>query len=282
MDQPPATLALRVLTRVPFDSSNWPSVTTVSPPLSPLPITDWLADRALDLHRLHLGHVVLDHEHEIAGLADLHRGRRHHHRLGSTRNVSSVVTRVPGQSTSSLFGMVARMVTMPVAGSTVFSIIVTWPLACFCVAGNDRLDGGGFRRQRLADLGQNLLRHREADIDRRHLVDGRHRRGVGLAHEIADLDGGRADAAGDRRGDGAIAELDFEIFEQPGVGLDGGAEDVGLGLGVVEIDHRRRALGDQIGVARRRRARRRRAAPCRGRWRPRSARSAPRWRGRRG
>ena len=50
--------------------------------------------------------------------------------------------------------------------------------------------------------------------------------------------------------DGAIAELDFQIFEQALVGFDGRAEDVGLGLGVVEIDHRGGALGDQIGVAR--------------------------------
>ena len=47
----------------------------------------------------------------------------------SLRNVISAVTSVPGQSNSSLFGIVARTVAMPVAGSTVFSIMVTWPLA---------------------------------------------------------------------------------------------------------------------------------------------------------
>ena len=36
---------------------------------------------------------------------------------------------------------------------------------------------------------------------------------IGLAHEIADLDGGHADATGDRRADRAIAELDLEIFQ---------------------------------------------------------------------
>ena len=46
-----------------------------------LAITVIAVDRALDLDRLHLGDVVLDDEHEGAGLADLHRGRRHHHRL---------------------------------------------------------------------------------------------------------------------------------------------------------------------------------------------------------
>ncbi len=54
---------------------------------------------------------------------------------GSTRKVNSVVTKVPGHNSSSLFGIVARMITMPVAGSTVFSIIVTWPLARFVSPG---------------------------------------------------------------------------------------------------------------------------------------------------
>ena len=46
----------------------------------------------------------------------------------SSRNVSSTRTSVPGQSSPSAFGMVARTVTVPVAGSIVFSIIETWPL----------------------------------------------------------------------------------------------------------------------------------------------------------
>src|SRR3990172_9240043 len=53
----------------------------------------------------------------------------------------------------------------------------------------------------LTDVGQNVLRHGKADIDRRRLDDGRHRRSVGLAHEIADLHVGHADAAGNRRAD---------------------------------------------------------------------------------
>ena len=165
------------------------------------------------------------------------------------RSVSSVVTSVPGQSISFAFGMVARIMAMPVAGSTVFSIMVTWPVARLSEPGDDRVDGRGLVGERLADIGQALLRHREGDVDRRHLVDGRHWRGVGLAHEIADLDGGGADAAGDRRGDGAIAELDLEIVEQALIGLDRRAINFGLGLGVVEIDGRRRRLGDQIGIA---------------------------------
>jgi len=55
--------------------------------------------------------------------------------LSSTRSVISAVTSVPGQRTSSWFGMVARIIAMPVAVSTVFSIIVTWPLARVWVPG---------------------------------------------------------------------------------------------------------------------------------------------------
>ena len=39
MDQLPAILGVRTFTRVPFDNSNCPSVTTVSPPLRPDAIT---------------------------------------------------------------------------------------------------------------------------------------------------------------------------------------------------------------------------------------------------
>ncbi len=53
----------------------------------------------------------------------------------------------------------------------------------------------------------------------------------------------------DRRGHGAKAALYLEVFEQALARLDGGAEDVGLRLGVVEIDHRRGVLADQLGIA---------------------------------
>ena len=77
--------------------------------------------------------------------------------------------------------------------------MLTWPVARFASPGMIASMVAVFGSERLADVGQHLLRHGEGDVDRRHLVDGRHRRGVGLAHEIADLDHGRADAAGDRR-----------------------------------------------------------------------------------
>jgi len=46
---------------------------------------------------------------------------------GSSRIFIETRTRLPGHRTSSAFSMVARTVAMPVAGSTVFSIMVTWP-----------------------------------------------------------------------------------------------------------------------------------------------------------
>ena len=47
----------------------------------------------------------------------------------SSRKFSRTVTRVPGQRISSVLGMVARTGTVPVVGSTVFSIMVTCPAA---------------------------------------------------------------------------------------------------------------------------------------------------------
>ena len=73
--------------------------------------------------------------------------------------------------------------------------------------------------------------------------------GVGRPHEIADLDVGRADPARERRADQGVALLDLEIVERGLIGLDGRRQDVGLGLGVVDIDLRGRALADEVGVA---------------------------------
>ena len=134
---------------------------------------------------------------------------------------------------------------MPVAASTVFSIIVTLPVGELLIARNDRLHRRGLRGDRLADVGQIALRHREGHIDRRHLNDGRERRGVGLTHEIADLHVGHADASGDRRADRAEAELNLQIFELRAVGFRVRARDIDLGLRVVERDQRGRVLGDE-------------------------------------
>src|SRR6185312_12054156 len=132
--QLPATLGVRTLTRVPLDSSNCPSVTTVSPPLRPeaitlsVPIwrstvTCWtLATLSLITKTklpVWLAWTALE------GTAT----------ASSERRVISAVIRVPGHSNSSLFGIVARIVAIPVVESIVFSIMVTWPLARFCSPG---------------------------------------------------------------------------------------------------------------------------------------------------
>ena len=140
----------------------------------------------------------------------------------------SAVTSVPGQSSSSLLGMVARIVAMPVAGSTRVLDHGDLAVGALVVAGNDRLHGRGFGRDGLANVGKIFLRHREADVDGRSLIDGRHRRGVGLTHEIADLDVGHADAAGNRRADRAEAKLDLQIFELGAVRFRGRAGHVDL------------------------------------------------------
>ena len=117
------------------------------------------------------------------------------------------------------------------------------------IAGNHRLDGRGLVGERLAQVRQAALGQREGDIDRRRLNDGSERGVVCLASEIADLDGGHAHAPADLGADGAIAELDFQVFDHRLVGLHRTGEDADLGPGIVEIGHRRGAFADQFGIA---------------------------------
>ena len=142
-----------------------------------------------------------------------------------------------------------RTVIMPVVGiDGVFdhrdlALLRTLP------AGNG---GGHLRavlRHGLAQIDQHTLGNREGDVDRRHLVDDRKRRGVGRTHEVADLDVGGADPARERRAEKGVALLNLQIVEHGLIGLDRRIEDIGLGLGVIDIDLRGRALGDEIGVA---------------------------------
>ena len=72
---------------------------------------------------------------------------------------------------------------------------------------------------------------------------------IGRTHEIADLDIGGADPSRERRADRGVAFLDLQIVERGLIGLDGAGQDVGLGLGVIDIDLRGGALADQIAVA---------------------------------
>src|SRR5205085_10509282 len=68
--------------------------------------------------------------------------------------------------------------------------------------------------------------------------------------DIADLGAGHADAPGDRRTDGAIAELYLQAFERRLVRIGERTVDVHLGLGVVQRHHRGGIFRDQIGVTR--------------------------------
>ena len=97
-------------------------------PQVPSAITDRLSTMRATLTGRTRATPSFDDEHEGPGLAHLH-GDDGNSRPFPSRSVSCAVTSVPGHSTSSVFGMVARTITMPVLGSTVFSIIETWPLA---------------------------------------------------------------------------------------------------------------------------------------------------------
>ena len=72
---------------------------------------------------------------------------------------------------------------------------------------------------------------------------------IGRPHEIAHLHRGHAGASGDRRADRAVGQLDLEVLDLGRGRARGGAPDVDLGPGVVELDLRGRVLGDQLGVA---------------------------------
>jgi hypothetical protein len=89
-------------------------------------------------------------------------------------------------------------------------------------------------------------RNGEGHIDRRHLVDDGQRRGVGRADEIPDFHVGGADPPREWRADAGIALLDLQIVQGGLVGLDGADQDIGLGLGVVDVDLGGGALADQV------------------------------------
>src|ERR1039458_2991430 len=101
MDQPPATLALRVLTRVPLDSCNWPSVTTVSPPLSPLLTTDCPPTVRSTFTGCTLAMSSLTTKTKLPVWLTCTAVDGTTTACGSTRSVNSVVTKVPGHSNSS-------------------------------------------------------------------------------------------------------------------------------------------------------------------------------------
>ena len=113
--------------------------------------------------------------------------------------------------------------------------------------GRDHLGRSG--RHGVAQIDQHALRNGEGHVDRRHLVDDGERRGIGGTDEISDLDVGGADPPRERRANHRVAFLDLQIVQRRLVGLDGADQDIGLGLGVIDVDLGGRALADQVAVA---------------------------------
>ena len=73
--------------------------------------------------------------------------------------------------------------------------------------------------------------------------------GIGRTHEIADLHIGGADPSRKWRADDGVALLDLQIVQRGLIGLDGADQNIGLGLGIIEIDLGGGALADQVAVA---------------------------------
>ena len=102
--------------------------------------------------------------------------------------------------------------------------------------GDGELGAGGDAR---LHLGNAVLRHRERDVDRRQLGDHGDAVGIAGADVVAGVDGAQADAAGDRRDDAAVAEVQarrvlvgavddqraLELLDQRRLGVDVLARD---------------------------------------------------------
>jgi hypothetical protein len=105
------------------------------------------------------------------------------------------------------------------------------------------------RRAPGADLPQALLRHREGDVDRPHLVDHHQRRvAVGL-HDVAGVDVELSGPPRDGRLDGAVFERHLCILDRRLVGLHRRLEAGGVGADPVVLLLRDVLLLDQVGVA---------------------------------
>ncbi len=116
-----------------------------------------------------------------AGLAQLQRRRRNGDPVLGAQRQLRVDQRAGPQQLHPCSAWWRGSVTMPVAGSTVFSIMRDLARRARAAARNDRLERRGFGRNRGSHVRQVALRHGEGHVDRRDLVDGGERRGVGLA-----------------------------------------------------------------------------------------------------
>ncbi len=99
------------------------------------------------------------------------------------------------------------------------------PVALAAARGD--VDGSRGGRRGAADLGEELLRHREADPDRVHLLDDDERGVVGL-HDVAGVDAEAAGAAGERRADRAVAEIEIRALDGGAIGGHRGGERGGV------------------------------------------------------
>ena len=230
----PRPCASRGSTGVPSDNSNWPSMTTSSPPDSPSAMTDMPLKGTADLYRLHVRLAVLARRTRScrSGCAALPTVGTRHRILGPNDELG-----VDQNARPQRFVVVVHDAAHgDHAGGGIHGIFDHRDLAVFrlLVTGDGRDHLGLSGRHRLAQIDQYALRNGEGDIDRRHLVDDRERRGIGGADEIADLHIGGADPSGERRADDGVALLDLQIVQCRLIGLDGADQNIGLGLGIVD------------------------------------------------
>ena len=147
--------------------------------------------------------------------------RRHDDRVGIGREHVTTLTNWPGQSRRSALANVALILIVPVVWSTALSTKVMRPTdGCSRSSCATRLDAQRALRQVLLEHRQLRFGNAERHVDRRDLVDDDQRRRVVGAHEIALVDHQRAGAAGDRRGDRRVLELDLGVLDGGAVGAD--------------------------------------------------------------
>src|SRR5229473_4308540 len=209
----------------------------------------YAVNRALHLDRTNGRHIVLHHEHEGTRLTELESGRRNGDRVLDSQGQLRAHERARPEH------LVLVRHGRPDghhAGREIDHVLDHRDLAgrARASSGNDCLQRRRLGGERLSNIRQAALRNGEGHVDRRRLVDGGERGEIRLPNEIADLDRCHAGAAGDRGANAAIAQLNIEIFELPGVGGDRSAVDIDLRHRVVEGDLGSGALGVELGVAR--------------------------------
>ena len=130
---------------------------------------------------------------------------------------------------------------MPVLVSTTLSSVEKTPVSSVALrTRSSALTGSGSPLASCGlDVGHAVLRHRELHVDRVHLRDHRDAGGRVGRHVVARVDRAQADAAGHRRGDAGVVEVElggrlggavgdhgaFELLDQRGLRVDVLARD---------------------------------------------------------